>query len=227
MSAASIRPKRRSIRLRGYDYSQAGAYFVTICTQHRTCLFGDIVAGEMRLNEAGKMLARWYSELANKFPDIQCDKFVCMPNHIHFIVVNVGADLRVRPDSAYHQSGVNVGADLRVRPDSCGRTHRFAPTMDKREILGEHITTGEHIGSPLRAVVQWFKTMTTNEYIRGVKQQGWPAFPGKLWQRNYWEHVIRNEADMNRIRDYICINPARWELDSLFPDSAACRIPDR
>ena len=118
MSAASIRPKRRSIRLRGYDYSQAGAYFVTICTQHRTCLFGDIVAGEMRLNEAGKMVARWYSELANKFPDIQCDKFVCMPNHIHFIVVNVGADLGVRPGSAYHQSGVNVGADRCVRPDS-------------------------------------------------------------------------------------------------------------
>ena len=99
--------------------------------------------------------------------------------------------------------------------------------MGKCEILDKHITAGEHIGSPLRAVVQWFKTMTTNEYIRGVKQQGWPAFPGKLWQRNYWEHVIRNEADMNRIRDYICINPARWELDSLFPDSAACRIPDR
>ena len=142
MSAASIRPKRRSIRLRGYDYSQAGAYFVTICTQHRTCLFGDIVAGEMRLNEAGKMVARWYSELANKFPDIQCDKFVCMPNHIHFIVVN-------------------VGADLRVRPDSCGRTRRFAPTMGKCEILGEHITTGEHIGSPLQwvNVKYWTNTL--------------------------------------------------------------------
>ena len=88
---------RRSIRLRGYDYSQAGAYFVTICTQDRTCLFGEPLDGEMRLNEAGKMIERWSIELENKFPDIQCDAFVCMPNHVHFIVVTVGADLRVCP----------------------------------------------------------------------------------------------------------------------------------
>jgi hypothetical protein len=140
---------RRSIRLRGYDYSQAGAYFVTICTQNRESLFGEIMGGMMWPNDAGRMIKRWYSELENKFADIEYDEFVCMPNHIHFVAVNVGVDLCVRPD--------------------------IAPNRIK----------GEHIGSPLHRLVQWFKTMSTNEYIRGVKRNDWPAFPGKLWQRNY------------------------------------------
>ena len=182
---------RRSIRLEGYDYSQAGAYFVTLCTQDRECLFGEIANGEMQLNDAGRMVCHWYLKLEHKFPDIRCDAFVCMPNHVHFIVVNVGADLRVRP-----------GSDK-------GQTHRSAPT-DSRVILGEHT------GSPLNRVVQWFKTMSTNEYIRGVKQKGWPPFVGKLWQRNYWEHIVRNEPEWNRIREYIHNNPAQWELDKLF-----------
>ena len=187
--------RRRSIRLQGYDYSQAGAYFVTICAQHRECLFGEIVSGEIRLNEAGLMILRWYAELENKFNDIQCDEFVCMPNHIHFIVVNVGADLRVRPDG-----------DPRVRPENRGRP---ADQVRPDSVPGQ--TRGEHAGSPLHGVVQWFKTMTTNEYIRGVKQSDWLPFPGKLWQRNYWEHIIRNEPELTRIREYIQNNPVHWE----------------
>lgn len=162
---------RHSIRLKGYDYTQAGAYFVTICTQNRTCLFGDIRNGELELNCAGKMVMKWYHELENKFPDIKRDGFICMPNHVHFIVITDP-----------------VGADLCVCP--CKN--------DK---------TGEHIGSPLHCVVQWFKTMTTNEYIRSVKQNGWPPFPGKLWQRNYYERIIRNETELNKIRKYIINNP--------------------
>ena len=80
-------------------------------------------------------------------------------------------------------------------------------------VMGEHNTMGEHTGSPLRAVVQWFKTMTTNEYIRGVKQNGWLRFDGKLWQRNYYDHIIRNENELNRIRRYIVDNPAKWQYD--------------
>jgi len=72
---------------------------------------------------------------------------------------------------------------------------------------------GEHTGSPIHRVVQWFKTMTTNEYIRGVKQNGWQPFPGKLWQRNYWERIIRDENELNRIRQYIINNPLKWETD--------------
>ncbi len=133
----------------------------------------------MVLNPAGNMVMRWYLELENKFPDIQCDACICMPNHLHFIVVNVGADPRVRPDH----------------------------------------TKGEHVGSPLHRVVQWFKTMTTNEYIREVNQNQWPRFEGKLWQRDYWEHVVRNETDLERLREYIANNPKSWALDKLYKEN--------
>lgn len=76
--------------------------------------------------------------------------------------------------------------------------------------------TGEHAGSPLHLVVQWFKTMTTNEYIRGVKSLGWQPFNNKLWQRNYWEHIIRNEQSYRNISDYIANNPAKWNDDTFF-----------
>ncbi|MCL6525152.1 MAG: hypothetical protein K6T34_10915 [Thermoflavifilum sp.] len=163
---------RRSIRLKGYDYSQAGACFITICTQNRLCLLGNVVNEKMVLNDAGRMIENWYFQLENKFPDILCDEYVIMPNHFHAIIINVGADLRVCPDQM-----------------------------------------GEHTGSPLPRVVQWFKTMTTHDYIRGVKQHGWQPFAGKLWQRNYWERIIRDENELTRIRQYILHNPIHWEMD--------------
>jgi putative transposase len=164
--------RRRSIRLKGYDYSRAGAYFLTICCQNRACLLGEIVDGEMRLNASGRMVWHWVKELARKFPDIEHDEFVCMPNHVHAILIHVGADLRVRP------------------------------------------------GTNLRKAVQWFKTMTTNGYIQGVRQSGWPAFSGRLWQRNYFERVIRDETELGRIRAYIAANPANWKEDAENPEHA-------
>ncbi|MBN2126630.1 MAG: hypothetical protein JW821_20185 [Deltaproteobacteria bacterium] len=187
---------RQSIRLKRYDYSWPGGYFVTMCVQDRKCLFGDIRGGEMVLNDAGRMVQKWCGELNNKFPDIQCDEYIIMPNHFHAIIQNVGADLRVCPD-------------LRV----CSQNE------PNENGAGEH-RTGEHVGSPLHVVVQWFKTMTTNEYIRGVKRFHWMPFHGKLWQRNYYEHVIRNENEWNRIRDYITRNPMRWETDRENPNRA-------
>jgi REP element-mobilizing transposase RayT len=178
---------RHSIRLQGYDYSQIGAYFVTVCTKNRKCLFGDVVNGKMVLNDAGKMIEKWYFELTNKFHDIQCDQYIIMPNHIHFIIINVGADLRVCPDDM----GEHIGSPLRVCPDDMG----------------------EHIGSPLHKIIQWFKTMTTNEYIRNVKNNGWEPFDKKLWQRNYYEHIICNEQELNKIREYIINNPLNWTSD--------------
>jgi putative transposase len=222
---------RKSIRLQDYDYSQAGLYFITICVQDRLCLFGDIRQGweagqtqgqthrsaegqthrsaegqthrsarthVMVLNDAGKMVEKWYFELPNKFPDIKCHEMVVMPNHFHCILENTGS---------------TVGADLCVCPSVKGQTHRSAPTpvMERG-----HVILGEHAGSPLHRVVQWFKTMTTNEYIRGVKQYGWPLFQGKLWQRNYWEHIIRSERSYLTIATYIQSNPDRWRNDQLY-----------
>jgi REP element-mobilizing transposase RayT len=176
---------RRSIRLKGYDYCQPGVYFVTICTQDRECLFGEIVGGRMELNDAGRMIGRWWAELNRKFPTVETDEHFVMPNHFHGLVVIIGhAD--------------PVGAALRGRPRKTGHPHRGAPT------LGD--------------MMDWFKTMTTNDYIRGIKQQGWSAFRGKLWQRNYYEHIVRNEDEMNRIREYIVNNPAHWPEDENHPD---------
>ena len=211
---------RRSIKLKDYDYSQEGLYFVTICCKNRISYFGYIENGIMILNDAGKMIEKWYWELENKFPDIRCHEMVVMPNHFHCIIQNVGieknvgADLCVCP-KPYPKK--NVGADLCVCPKPC--------------ICTKTMKEGEHIGSPLRDssknrsfqnvsslsnIVQWFKTMTTNEYIRGVKKLGWQRFDGKLWQRNYWEHIIRNEKSLEQIANYINENPSKWYQDKLF-----------
>jgi putative transposase len=159
----------------------------------------------MQLNDAGWMIKRWYSELANTYPDIPCDAFV-------FIVVNVGADLCIRRQRVPPHSNPDerVGADLRVRPPRV-RPPRVHPLR-----VRPHPNQGEHIGSPLQGVMPWFKTMTIHESIRGVKQNRWPPFPGKLWQRNYWEHIVRNESELHRIRVYIQNNPAQWETDRLY-----------
>ena len=263
--------RRCSIRLPNYDYSRPGAYFVTICVQGRTCLFGDVVDGEMRLNDAGVMVNRWYNGLMRKFDDIACDAWMCMPNHVHFIVINtghacpyddsVGADLCVRP--VFHTSpvmgehmdwsktvehvgsfktvehvdwsktGEHVGSSKTVEHVGSSKTVEHVGSFKTVEHVGsfktgEHVgsfKTGEHVGSPLRRVVQWFKTMSTNEYIRGVKQQGWQPFFGWLWQRNYWEHIVRDESELNRIREYIASNPVRWEMDRLHPEQGLRETP--
>jgi REP element-mobilizing transposase RayT len=90
MSYNSNLHHRRSVRLKGYDYSQAGMYFVTICVQDKVCLFGEIIDDEMLLNDAGKMIEKWYFELENKFSDIECGVYVVMPNHFHAIIINNG-----------------------------------------------------------------------------------------------------------------------------------------
>lgn len=104
--------RRRSLRLQGYDYAQAGAYFVTICTQERACMFGEIVDGQMRLNPAGEMVHRVWTEIPAHAPDVDIDAFVVMPNHIHGIIVLTGS--------------TPVGAGLVPARD--GATTRVAPT---------------------------------------------------------------------------------------------------
>lgn len=203
---------RRSIRLKGYDYASAGLYFITICTQNREMMFGEINNGEMMLNDAGRMVERWYAKTEENFPDIVCHEMIVMPNHFHCIWQNVGADPCVRPDNEIvhpvtgHENGI-------VHPNGDASAH-----VD----LDAHVDLGAHVGAPLRpgtqlsTVVQWFKTMTTNEYIRGVKQLDWPPFDRRLWQRNYYEHIIRNQLSYNDIVNYIITNPSRWKDDKFY-----------
>jgi len=193
--------QRRSIRLKGYDYATPGAYFVTVCTHERECLFGDIVDGVMRLNEAGRMVNTVWDEIPAHYPGIDVDAFIVMPNHIHGIVAIVGAAPRGRPGP--EPSNVTVGAAPRGRPGSepskNGQPQGVAPTA---------------VGLSLPEVVNRFKTMTTKRYADGVKQNGWPVFPGKLWQRNYYERVIRNVNELSAIREYITRNPQQWSMDT-------------
>ncbi len=183
---------RRSIRLKGYDYSLAGAYFVTVCTQNRLCLFGNVNNEQMTLNQAGQMVYEQWSELPKRFPESAIDEFTMMPNHLHGILIindnetiqSVGAPL--------------VGAQNKVDKTNKAGT-RPAPML------------GEIVGA--------FKSITTNEYIRGVKQHDWLSFPGKLWQRNYFERVIRDEDELNRIREYIIYNPVKWAEDEDNPNN--------
>ena len=189
---------RRSIRLKGYDYSHTGAYFVTICTQNREYLFGDVLDGKMALNDAGQMIEKWWNKLSQKYGDVWIDTYVVMPNHFHGIITITTN---------------TVGANPCIRPDETNPCIR--PNTGDHVTRGENIT-GENTVSPLQGLgkyISWFKRMSTNEYIRGVKQRGWPPFPGKLWQRNYYDHIIRNESELERIREYIVNNPLKWESD--------------
>ena len=264
---------RRSIRLKGYDYSQEGLYYVTICVQNKDYLFGKIIwdsspdKHQMIENDAGIMIEKWFHELKNKFPDIECGPYVVMPNHFHCIIENngnlnilkpVGADQCVRPhdlDSNQNvdnkqnpcsnqdlivnqnphseqnphskQKGEHAGSPLRVPYqnnksilDDLFLENSFLDGSFLHDLnlgdsfLGEH-TEVEHTGSPLHNVVQWFKTMSTNEYIRGVKTLGWQRFEGKLWQRGYYEHIIRDQTSYDIISEYIHNNPQNWDTDKL------------
>jgi REP element-mobilizing transposase RayT len=180
---------RRSTRLKGYDYSQDGAYFVTVCTQDRECLFGDVVDGEMRLNLAGRMVQAVWDDIPSFYPGVETDAFVVMPNHIHAIIIVLGS----------------VGAAPRGRPchgrPGSGQPQGVAPTLS------------------LPDAVHRFKTMTTKRYSDGVRQSGWPAYRRRLWQRNYYDHIIRGERSMDRIRQYIATNPMCWEIDQENPNA--------
>jgi putative transposase len=186
MMPSSTIHRRRSLRLKGYDYSMAGAYFVTICTQDRACLFGDVTAGGMRLNDAGQTVATLWEAIATRFSGVEIDQFVVMPNHLHGILVLPDAREATTKEA----------------------TTRVAPTVGA-PLVGAPARLGDVVGA--------FKSLATVSYITGVKTHGWPGFRGRLWQRNYYEHIIRDEPALNRVRRYIDENPARWEFDDENP----------
>jgi REP element-mobilizing transposase RayT len=214
-----MKPKRRSIRLPGYDYASAGWYFVTIVCHKRQNLFGEIHNGQMVLNAAGKMVEEWWNKIPEKFQDIKLGEFQIMPNHFHAIVENVGADPCVGPENrAIPAAGdVNINSTdcVVADPGACpaGRRVTLAGRRVGPEKTDKLSDKGKHTGSPLHRVVQWFKTMTTNEFIRNVKFHGWEPFENKIWQRNYYEHIIRNEDSYRDISNYIMNNPQNWLED--------------
>ncbi len=178
-------PKRRTIRLKEYNYAQTGGYFITICVQERKCIFGDIKNGQMNLNDTGGMIVNNWRNLPLCFSSIELDKFIIMPNHLHGIIQIVGAPL------VGARNVNNVGVQNNDRAGT-----RPAPTI------------GDIIGA--------FKSITTGEYIKSVKDNNWQAFNKRLWQRNYYEHVIRDEGDLTHAREYIISNSAKWQEDEYY-----------
>jgi len=173
--------RRRSIRLKGYDYTQPGAYFVTICTHRREMLFGRVVDGVMQLNEFGRIVEWTWYDLPNHVANITLDAFVIMPNHVHGIII-------INPPATVGAGSPMVGAGSEP-----------APTIDAAAGPKPH-------GLP--EIVRQFKTFSARRINarRGVR--GVP-----VWQRNYYEHIIRNQRALNAIRRYIIENPARWQKD--------------
>lgn len=202
---------RRSIRLKGHDYSQAGLYFITICVMDRKCLFGEIVDGEMILNDAGKMTDNEWQNIPERFPNVQLHEYIVMPNHFHAIMEIVRATLVVAPKPDTQN---NIPDNETIFPDN-----ETIPT--KEETIGNETEMGQPQGiAPTEGksktvgdIVGAFQSIVTVKYIRGVKQSGWEPFNGKLWQRNYWEHIIRDEPSYDRISKYIINNPKNWKDD--------------
>ena len=151
-------PTRRQHRLPDYDYTSAGFYFITLCVQDRLRLLGGVVAGEMRLSPAGELVQQRYQEMPQRYPDIELDGLMVMPDHVHAIV--------------------SFGGD----------------------------------GQSLPKVIHWIKSRTTADYTVGVRTAGWPAFHGRLWQSGFYDRIIRDDKELNAVREYVMQNPLRWSL---------------
>jgi len=167
--------------LKEYDYATPGAYFVTICTQNRECVLGDVVDEHMVLNDIGRIADQFWPAVADHFTDVAVDAWVAMPNHVHAIIV-IGGGAVTAPVPA------PVPAPLRVPLPVP------APTLGK--------------------IVAYFKYQTTKSINQTRDTPG-----ARFWQRNYWEHIVRNEADLGAIRQYVETNPTRWTDDQLHPDA--------
>ena len=192
---------RRSIRLKGYDYAQAGAYFVTLCVQGRECVLGDVVDGHRMLNDAGQRADQLWPAVADHFADVEIDTWVTMPNHVHAIIV-IGRGMVSTPTVSTpnnEEMGGEKGGETPPLHGGGGRGVVSRPTVS-RPTLGQ--------------IVAYFKYQTTKSINQMRETPG-----ARFWQRNYWEHVIRDETDLNRVRRYIQTNPLRWVDDQLHPDA--------
>ncbi len=177
--------QRKSLRLKDYNYSTEGAYFVTICTHGGKSLFGFIKDAESQLSLYRKIIADTWHEIPQRFSNVELDCFVVMPNHMHGIIKIVGAGFP--------------------------RPHAI---IDPEILSGE--TSPRQVHPNLSQIIGWFKYNSAKRINEIRKTVGVP-----VWQRGFYEHVVRKEESLNRIREYIVTNPLRWELDRENPRATA------
>lgn len=183
---------RRSIGLKNYDYSQAGAYFVTLCSQNRACLFGTIENQQIELNEYGLIVQQIWEYLPIHFDNLELDAAVIMPNHFHGIIIITCRGAVSAPNNAPNNTPNNV-----VSSNNLLSSRNYQKNKTN-----------------LSSIVAYFKYQTTKLINQQREQVG-----SKLWQRNYYEHIIRNEQSLQILRQYIQENPLKWELDQLHPNN--------
>jgi REP element-mobilizing transposase RayT len=184
---------RRSIRLKGYDYSKAGLYFITICCQDRICRFGEVKNGEMILNELGIIAYNEWIKLTERFANFELDVFQIMPNHIHGIISLTTVGSRLALDLLYEGQPQGL------------------PQPEPQGLPQQSVQQGN---SSISDIVGAYKSIVTNGCLNIFKSKN--EFMGKLWQRNYYEHIIRNEFAYQKISEYIINNPSKWHEDMFF-----------
>lgn len=178
---------RRSMRWRGFDYASEGTYFVTICIHGRCPLLGDVQNNDVSLSPAGAMVTQTWEALPERFGNLAVRNHVVMPNHFHGLLV-LGRDVAgLDPSSWVFSDPIN---------SSHGRTS----------------VAGTAHGS-LGRTVQALKSLTTHAYMQGVRSSGWPPFAGRLWQRGYYDRVVRDLDELGAVVEYIRMNPVQWAQD--------------
>jgi REP element-mobilizing transposase RayT len=177
-------PNRKSIRLEGWDYSSTGLYFVTICTEKRKPFLGDIDNGIMGLSIPGSIAHYYWSKITDQFHSVIIDEYVVMPNHVHGII------------------GITDGDNFKESVGS--RSHRDSDQTTKGGATGKHnpMLYKTHLGK----IIRWYKGRCTFE----IREREYPDF---AWQGRFYDHIIRNEEALHRIRKYIYDNPLRWQID--------------
>ena len=198
--------KRKSIRLKKYDYSSEWLYFVTISIKDKLCLLWNISDSNLELFESWKMIEKYWLDLENKFNNIKLHNYIVIPNHFHGIIEikekNKNCDCKKQGNhKGYpYDKFQNVGA----MPCACPNSEINRNNKNRK------------YQNTIWNIIGWFKSITTNEYIKNVKNNNWLPFNKKLWQRNYYEHIIRNEKSYLQIIEYIENNHLKWDEDRFY-----------
>lgn len=208
MSHIPNQPHRHSIRLKGYDYSREGLYFVTICVQDRVCLFGKVEDGKMVLNDFGEIAQQELLRTKDVRQNVEIDSFVVMPNHVHFII-HIISDV--------------VGRGKLHLPDdknNDGKLYLPDDENDNKE-EGEFDSPLPAAASVPSSVMPHGTSQTVGAIVRGyksavTKQLNTLGFSGKLWQRNYFERIIFSSELYDRVVNYIDNNPVMWKEDKFY-----------
>jgi putative transposase len=201
---------RRTIRLKGHDYSSTGMYFVTTCVKGHECMFGCIRDNVIHLSDAGRVAETVWTGLPDRFPMVTLDEFVVMPNHFHGIVViaESAGDKGAMDMGAMNGGAMNCAPTDDIPFDHVGA--RFiAPRIDTPRINAPGFNTPRFpvpATPTLGEIIRVFKAVSA----RLIRKHHVPEF---AWQRNYYERIIRDERELNNIREYIVNNPTRWEDD--------------